>query len=73
MEAILDSMTREEKDRSEIIDGNRRLRIARGSGTTVTDVNQLLKQFQAARKMMAAVKAKGAKGGRWPFRLPGMS
>ncbi|MCX6349514.1 MAG: signal recognition particle protein [Candidatus Aureabacteria bacterium] len=72
MEAILDSMTREEKDRSEIIDGNRRLRIARGSGTTVTEVNQLLKQFQAARKMMAAVKAKAAKGGRRPFHLPGM-
>jgi signal recognition particle subunit SRP54 len=72
MEAILDSMTGEEKRRPDIIDGNRRLRIARGSGTTVAEVNQLLKQFQSVRKMMAAVKTQGIKGGKLPFRLPGM-
>ena len=72
MEAILDSMTGEEKERPEIIDGSRRVRIARGSGTTVPEVNQLLKQFQAVRKMMAAVKTGGIKGGKLPFRLPGM-
>lgn len=72
MEAILDSMTGKEKARPEIIDGSRRLRIAGGSGTTVAEVNQVLKQFQSVRKMMAAVKSGGIKPGKMPFRLPGM-
>jgi signal recognition particle subunit SRP54 len=50
--AILSSMTRKERLHPEIIDGSRRLRIARGSGTSVSDVNQLLKQFKQMRKMM---------------------
>ncbi len=50
--AILSSMTRRERLHPEIIDGSRRLRIARGSGTTVSDVNRLLKQFKQMRKMM---------------------
>jgi signal recognition particle subunit SRP54 len=48
IEAIILSMTREERDRPTIIDGSRRKRIARGSGTTVQDVNRLLRQFEDA-------------------------
>ncbi len=50
--AIISSMTPGERRQPEIIDGGRRLRIARGSGTSVTDVNRLLKQFKQMRKMM---------------------
>ncbi|HEX2031244.1 MAG TPA: signal recognition particle protein [Actinomycetota bacterium] len=51
-EAIISSMTREERGNPAIIGGSRRSRIARGSGTTVADVNGLLKQFNEMRKMM---------------------
>ena len=51
-EAIVRSMTPEERRKPEIISGSRRRRIARGSGTTPQDVNQLLKQFKEARKVM---------------------
>jgi signal recognition particle subunit SRP54 len=50
--AIISSMTEKERLHPEIIDGDRRLRIARGSGTSVSDVNRLLKQFKQMRKMM---------------------
>lgn len=56
MEAIILSMTAKERTRPEIIKGRRRLRIARGSGTSVTQVNGLLKQVSMMRKMM---KSKG--------------
>jgi signal recognition particle subunit SRP54 len=52
MEAILNSMTREERRRPSILNGSRRRRIAQGSGTTVQEVNQLLKQFDMLQKMM---------------------
>lgn len=52
MEAILNSMTRQERSHPEIIGGSRRLRISRGSGTSVPEVNQLLKQFNLMKKMM---------------------
>lgn len=52
MEAILNSMTRNERQRPNIINGSRRRRIARGSGTSVQEVNQLLKQFNMMQKMM---------------------
>ncbi|NLM18341.1 MAG: signal recognition particle protein [Candidatus Riflebacteria bacterium] len=52
MEAIVLSMTEKEKNYPDMIDGSRRQRIAAGSGNTVQDVNQLLKQFQQMRKMM---------------------
>ena len=52
IEAIINSMTLAERARPQIIDGSRRKRIARGSGTTVQAVNQLLKQFQQMKKMM---------------------
>jgi signal recognition particle subunit SRP54 len=66
-EAIISSMTREERRNPAIIGGSRRLRIARGSGTTTADVNSLLKEFEAARKMM-----KSLMGGKRMPRLPGM-
>ncbi len=50
--AIIDSMTVQERRHPSTIDGSRRRRIAKGSGTRVQDVNQLLKQFTAARKLM---------------------
>jgi signal recognition particle subunit SRP54 len=50
--AIIDSMTPHERDNHMIINGSRRRRIARGSGTSVQEVNQLLKQYSQARKMM---------------------
>jgi signal recognition particle subunit SRP54 len=52
LEAIILSMTPEERRRPELIKGRRRLRIARGSGTTVQAVNQLVKQFSQMQKMM---------------------
>lgn len=72
MEAILDSMTAVERARPEIIDGSRRERVARGSGTSVAEVNQLLKQFKLMKKMMAKVggsrKRKLSIGGvNWPL------
>ena len=51
-EAIIDSMTRVERNDHTLINGSRRRRIARGSGTTVQDVNRLLKQFVAMHRMM---------------------
>src|SRR5271163_685840 len=53
--AIIDSMTPRERDNHMIINGSRRRRIARGSGTTVNEVNNLLKQYGQARKMMKSL------------------
>lgn len=58
-EAIILSMTPKERNNPKLLNGSRRLRIAKGSGTQVKDVNQLLKQFQQMRKMMKSFK--GAK------------
>jgi signal recognition particle subunit SRP54 len=66
-EAVIRSMTREERQNPAIIGGSRRLRIARGSGTTTADVNALLKEFEQARKMM-----KTLMGGKRMPRIPGM-
>ena len=60
-EAIILSMTREERRRPEVLNGNRRLRIAKGSGVKVVEVNQLLKQFQQMQKMMKMMKGAGGK------------
>ncbi len=54
-EAIIGSMTPAERERPEIINARRRERIAKGSGTTMADVNRLLKQFEDTRKMMKTV------------------
>ncbi len=63
VEAILDSMTQRERRNYKVINGSRRKRIARGSGTSVQKVNQVLRQFVAAKKMMKKfTKAPFAKG-----------
>jgi signal recognition particle subunit SRP54 len=67
IEAIIRSMTPEERNDPIIIKGSRRARIARGSGTSVQEVNKLVKQFDEVRKLVKAMS--GAKGGR--ARLPG--
>ncbi len=59
---IIASMTRRERIHPEIIDGGRRLRIARGSGTSVADVNRLLKQFKQMKKMMKTLARGGSPG-----------
>jgi len=66
--AIIDSMTPRERQHPKIINGSRRKRISAGSGTTVTDVNRLLKQFDQAKKMMKRF-GKGGKG-KGPMGMP---
>jgi signal recognition particle subunit SRP54 len=61
-EAIINSMTREERDNAAIINGSRRRRIAAGSGVSVADVNRFLKQFQHTKKMMKHVARFAGKG-----------
>ncbi|RLB17438.1 MAG: signal recognition particle protein [Deltaproteobacteria bacterium] len=59
VEAIINSMTREERRNYKIINGSRRKRIARGSGTSVQDVNRLIKNFAQMKKMMERFSKKG--------------
>ena len=71
-QAVLDSMTRRERLDPSIINGSRRRRIARGSGTNVQQVNKLLKQYGQMRKMIRAAargarRSPGARGMRFPF------
>ncbi|GAP61698.1 signal recognition particle subunit SRP54 [Ardenticatena maritima] len=71
IEAIINSMTREERRNPRIINGSRKRRIAAGSGTTVQDVNELLKQFRMMQKMIKQLSGKGGKRRmRLPFDLP---
>jgi signal recognition particle subunit SRP54 len=74
VEAIIRSMTPEEKEHPEIINASRRKRIAGGSGTTVQDVNRLLKQFNDMKKMMKQFSqmSKGGKRKKRGFRFPFM-
>ena len=70
--AIIQSMTAAERANPKLLNGSRRERIAHGAGVTVFDVNQLVKQFQQARKLMKQFQsAGGGKGRRGRFRLPG--
>jgi len=62
VEAIINSMTREERGNYKIINGSRRRRIALGSGTTIQDVNRLLKNFAQTKKMMENLTRKGLQG-----------
>jgi len=62
VEAIINSMTPKERSNVALMNGSRRLRIARGSGTTVQDVNQLLKRYTEARKMMKRFSQMNKKG-----------
>ena len=62
IEAIIDSMTPKERANHAIINGSRRLRIAKGSGTSVQEVNQLLKRFTEAQKVVKQLQKMGPKG-----------
>jgi len=62
-EAIIDSMTRAERNNHKILDASRKTRIAGGSGTTIAEVNQLLRQYEQMRKMMAQLNKGGLFGG----------
>ena len=69
IEAIIRSMTPEERRKPELINGSRRMRIAQGSGTSTTEINNLLKQFKQVQQMMKGMggvtrKAKGKKKGK---------
>ncbi len=70
-EAIINSMTKEERISIEIINGQRRKRIARGSGTSIQDVNLLIKNFIASRKMLKGLMKQGGALGRKGL-FPGM-
>jgi len=67
IEAMINSMTPAERRHPEMIDGSRRRRIARGSGTSVQDVNRLLRQFAEARKMLKQIESLGRKRGTLPI------
>ncbi|WES36338.1 signal recognition particle protein [Ruminiclostridium papyrosolvens DSM 2782] len=72
-EAIIQSMTRKERLDPSIINGSRRKRISAGSGTTIQEVNALLKQFEQMKKMMKMMSdmgKKGKKGGLGKFKMP---
>ncbi|MBW8368793.1 MAG: signal recognition particle protein [Arenimonas sp.] len=81
MIAIINSMTKKERRNPGLLNGSRRARVARGSGTTPADVNKLLKQFQQMEKMMSKLSKggikgmmrgmKGLMGGGFPGRFPG--
>lgn len=69
-EAIILSMTKAERFRPEIINGSRRRRIATGSGTSVEDVNKLLRQFDQMKKMMKQLSGMGKRRGFGGMKLP---
>jgi len=67
IEAIINSMTKQERRNDTLINGSRRQRIALGSGTTVSDVNKFLKQYAQTKKMMKKLTKLGRPGGGNPF------
>jgi len=72
VEAIINSMTPYERDHHEVINGNRRKRIARGSGTSVQEVNQLLRQYAQMRKMFKTMGKPSFARRMAGMKLPGM-
>jgi signal recognition particle subunit SRP54 len=68
IEAIIQSMTTFERQNPETLDGSRKTRIAKGSGTSVTEVNKLIKQFDEMRKMMKMMNNGGGRPAKMPFR-----
>jgi signal recognition particle subunit SRP54 len=62
IEAIINSMTREERQHPDILNGSRRRRIAQGSGTSVQEVNQLVSQFKQMQRMMQQFKSGKGRG-----------
>jgi len=71
--AIIGSMTRDERRAPQILDGRRRLRIARGSGTSVSDVNRLVKQFKQMKRMMKSLQTQGRRTNLRDLMRPGRS
>ena len=72
VEAIILSMTRQERARPDVLNGSRRLRIAKGAGRTVAEVNRLVDQFKQMQKMMKSLRGMGSGMGRMMPRLPGL-
>ncbi|MBT2570215.1 signal recognition particle protein [Planococcus sp. ISL-110] len=72
VEAIIYSMTKKEKTTPEIINANRKKRIAKGSGTSIQDVNRLLKQFEDMKKMMKQMSGMNTKKGKKKMGMPGL-
>ncbi|HWB62925.1 MAG TPA: hypothetical protein VG603_05385, partial [Chitinophagales bacterium] len=70
VEAIILSMTPHERTHPEVLDGKRKMRLAKGSGNSIQDVNQFLKQFEEMKKMMKSMQ-KMSSAGRQISRLPG--
>ena len=70
IEAIINSMTRDERSNHGILNGSRRKRIASGSGTSIQDVNNLIKQYVQAKKMMATMTQGGGLKGLGKMKLP---
>ena len=64
MEAIINSMTKEERRNADLLNAGRRKRIADGSGTTVQDVNRVLKSYEDSRRMMRQMMGGGMAGGK---------
>ena len=62
VEAIINSMTKEEREKPKILNGSRRKRISKGSGTSIQDVNRLIKQFGEMQKMMGSLSKRGMLG-----------
>jgi signal recognition particle subunit SRP54 len=62
-EAIIDSMTRQERQGGRTLDASRKTRVAKGSGSTIAEVNQLLRQYEQMKKMMAQMNRGGLLGG----------
>jgi signal recognition particle subunit SRP54 len=71
--AIIGSMTKDERRAPQILDGRRRLRIARGSGTSVSDVNRLVKQFKQMKRMMKSLQTQGRRANLRDLMRPGRS
>ena len=69
VEAIINSMTKEERGTPKVLNGNRRKRIARGSGTSIQDVNRLIKQFGEMQRMMSNFSKKGLPGSMRNFKF----
>lgn len=69
VEAIINSMTKEERATPKVLNGNRRKRIARGSGTSIQDVNRLIKQFSEMQRMMSTLSKKGIPGSMRNFKF----
>lgn len=70
IEAIIQSMTPQERNNPHILNASRRRRIASGSGTEVSDVNRLLKQYDMAKKMIKQLAQRGKPGKGFGFKLP---